>query len=193
LLPPFIIFVDGLVKKFYEGRANQEERAMYKYAMATQHRAMIYRETDDGELWPEAEIDGSKLNLPGDIKAIARATVAALNGEVAEPRVVWHPKAVEALRGLDTFWSEDFPYGPDSSATMLHDTTRDIWRTIREALALVDHAPPAEKVVGWGAMSPANSYYPVVYARDSKDDAIKALVTMSGGCRLVRLVEEPDQ
>lgn len=49
------------------------------------------------------------------------------------------PDMLEALRAIDTFWSEDRPSGPETKARSgfaeLHETTRAVWRQIRAAIA----------------------------------------------------------
>lgn len=145
----------------------------YLYAMNSANYATLYRQTDDGELVAEAEIDGRHLRNPGDIAAIARATVAALNGAKAEPRVVWHPKAVEALRA-----ARDYPDGLARSQLALGCLAR-------EALALVDQPAPAETVVGWTALDSNGDPSPWHWKILDKCRAANP------GCRIVRLVEEP--
>lgn len=48
------------------------------------------------------------------------------------------PDLLAALKGLDEFWSEDFPLGPDTPS--LHYSMISMWRQIRAAIAKAEGA-----------------------------------------------------
>lgn len=149
----------------------------YHYAMTGAACAAVYREID-GELVLQFYVDGNRHNGDFcDIAAIARATVAALNGTTAEPKAVWHPKAVEALREVFEW------YDADKIGSVAPAISK-----VREALALVDKAP-AEKVAGWAILDRDGTLFSHRYPSvEAANEARK----ITPGRRIVRLVEEPD-
>jgi hypothetical protein len=103
---------------------------------------------DDNIIWNERRIaHGSRQrNLAQCMAAVGfphderPKIVALLERQLADAHLrAAAPDMLEALKGLDAYWTEDFPKGPDGPRTHgfgeVSEDTMQVWRNVRSAIA----------------------------------------------------------